>query len=63
MEWIVEAEDIGELLNGRFTVQTKPLVMCKDCKYSEGIAFSCQHVNWWNHENDYCSKGERRADG
>ena len=67
MEWIVEAEDIGELLDGRFTAQIKPLVRCKDC------------IHWCNHARlnipwcrelhidrgaaDYCSLGERRTDG
>lgn len=33
MEWIVEAEDLNDLLNGRFAVETKPLCRCKDCKH------------------------------
>ena len=59
MEWIVEAEDVGELLDGRFTVQTKPLVRCKDCKH----LFSdneCPLRTWRTHvDDDFCSYGER----
>ena len=71
MEWIVEAEDIGELLDGRFTVQTKPLVRCKDCKHYiyDGDRWLCKVLSN-NYEpivdlevDGYCSKCERRADG
>ena len=33
MEWIIEAESIGDLLNGRYTVATKPVIRCKNCKH------------------------------
>lgn len=75
MEWIVEVEDIGELLDGRFTVQTKPLVRCKDCKhrYSAVSNMTIDGNETWRHEclinripirlDWFCSDGERRTDG
>ena len=34
MEWIVEAESLSDFVdNGRYTIASKPLVRCKDCKY------------------------------
>lgn len=37
------------------------LVRCKDCKHYDGRP--CGIVDWWNAENDYCSRAERRKDG
>lgn len=36
MEWIVEAESLSEFIDhGRYTLSTKPLIRCKDCKHFE----------------------------
>lgn len=67
MEWIVEAESIGDLLNGRYTVSTKPVIRCKDCKWS--YLYYAVNGKWYCHcletgaagrtEDDYCSYAER----
>ena len=34
MEWIVEAESLSDFIDhGRYTIHTKPLIRCKDCKH------------------------------
>lgn len=35
------------------------VVRCKDCKYADGY-HHCNKIEWWNNEDDFCSKGERR---
>lgn len=64
MEWIIEAEDLTELMEGRFTLSTKPLVRCKDCKYNVGTHKCLQPDSFFlvTKEDDYCSYGERRTD-
>ena len=37
------------------------VVRCKDCKYADEYA-RCGLVKWYNNEDDYCSRGERRED-
>lgn len=40
-----------------------PVVRCKDCKYAyENAIAMCGHVTWYNKEDDFCSRGERRED-
>lgn len=36
----------------------KAIVKCKDCKHYDGRP--CGIVDWYNTENDYCSRGERK---
>ena len=63
MEWIVEAETLSDFIDhGRYTLSTKPLIRCKDCKYSSDEYCHCSKVTWWNSKDDFCSKGERRTD-
>ena len=38
-----------------------PVVRCKDCKYADEAGL-CGNVVWYNTEDDFCSKGERRED-
>ena len=37
------------------------IVRGKDCKHSQGEGYpDCNRVTWWNGENDYCSRAERK---
>ena len=66
MEWIVEAEDLNDLSNGRFAVETKPLCRCKDCKHWRTESdHTCRKFSLVSPltPNDYCSYGERKTDG
>ena len=72
MEWIVEAETLSDFIDhGRYTIQSKPLVRCRDCKYKDdgidedGIPFlKCLHGRSYGGTriNDFCSWAERRTD-
>ena len=72
MEWIVEAESIGDLLNGRYTVATKPVIRCKECKYWREYRYVngkpkylpyCDFNDiYFFREDDFCSKAERREE-
>ena len=73
MEWIVEAESLSDFVDhGRYTIASKPLIRCKDCKYY-------RNDHGWNcieymvcdisplHKvirkpDDFCSKAEGRTD-
>lgn len=63
MEWIVEAETLSDFIDhGRYTLSTKPLIMCRDCKHLFEDN-KCPLRTWWTHtEDDFCSYAERRAD-
>ena len=38
-------------------------IRCKECKYSSDDEYChCSKVTWWNGENDFCSRAERRTD-
>ena len=68
MEWIVEAESLSDFIDhGRYTLSTKPLIRCQDCKHhhydSEDIPY-CDRIDYgygWE-EDDFCSRAERRTD-
>ena len=64
MEWIVEAESLSDFIDhGRYTLSTKPLIRCRDCEHSQGCGYPhCNRVTFWNGEDDYCSRAERRTD-
>lgn len=51
MEWIIEAEDLTELMEGRFTLSTKPLIRCKDCRH-----YYEEHSNIWKEPLCSCRK-------
>ena len=66
MEWIVESESLSDFVDkGMYTISSKPLVRCLECKYYQGVHrvqghAPCSHwksggVMW----NWYCSQGER----
>jgi hypothetical protein len=69
MEWIVEAESIGDLLNGRYTVATKPVIRCKDCRYNTGLSefikdyYCCDYHEHIVSADDFCSYAERWEEG
>lgn len=61
---------IGELVDSHGNVHYEDLkrlptadvvevVRCKDCKHADEY-HHCDKVAWWNNEDDFCSKGERK---
>ena len=46
------------------TADVVPVVRCRDCKYADQATewTHCNRVTWWNGADDFCSRGERRAD-
>ena len=37
------------------------IVHCKDCIYASDSEYThCQYVTWYQTENDFCSRGERK---
>ena len=70
MEWIVEAESLSDFIDhGRYTLSTKPLIRCKDCKHSKnnenGEPWICGHPDnnaWRITPDQYCGYAERRTD-
>ena len=61
MEWIVEAEDLDDLMHGRYSLKTKPLVRCKDCAKRE----YCRTSTVWAippKDDWFCADAERRTD-
>lgn len=61
MEWIVEAETLSDLIDhGRYSVSSRPLIRCKDCKHYDGRP--CGIVDWYNTAEDFCSRAEMRED-
>ena len=44
-------------------LQEPEIVHCRECKHSQGGGYPhCSLVTWWNGENDFCSRAERRED-
>lgn len=73
MEYIHKESLIGGLFSEEFvgeepilefvdSLPTIEIVHCKDCKHADEY-HHCDKVTWWNSEDDFCSKGERREDG
>ena len=77
MEWIVEAEDLDDLMHGRYSLSTKPLVRCWDCKFwqdqEEGVVevpicarpqnkFEKHPMVMIIGADGFCSFGKRRED-
>lgn len=62
-KWIVEAETLADIVNGRWT-GGKKIVRCKDCKYHEdeepGMVYCPNYVSGWVSEDFFCKDGERR---
>lgn len=66
MEWIVEAETLSDFIDhGRYTISSKPLVRCRDCKHWErDVIFNdgwCRGKHQGN-PDWFCADGERRED-
>ena len=65
MEWIVEAETLGDLVDGLWT-GGKRLVRCKDCKWCDdagkGRALICtnEYIDTDCHPDFYCGYGKRK---
>ena len=68
MEWIVEAETLSDFIDhGRYTIASKPLTRCKDCKHYRPANLYCEA---WNNspgfpavsDEMFCSMAERRTD-
>ena len=49
-------------IEGISTADVVEVVRCKDCKHADKY-HHCDKVSWWNNEDDFCSRGERREDG
>lgn len=68
MEWIVEAESLSDFIDhGRYTLSTKPLIRCKDCKHFGTDKYKkltwCGRKDYgygWG-KNDFCSRAEMRG--
>lgn len=43
-------------------VAHEEIIQCKDCKHYEDGWIHCNRVTWWNGQDDYCSRAERRTD-
>lgn len=71
MEWIVEAESLSDFVDhGRYTISTKPLIRCRDCKHyyyannripQEQMCVCDLDGDRWS-PNSYCSFAERKDD-
>ena len=72
-EWIVEAETLADLVNGRWTANTKKIVRCKDCIHLEILNSSIYYARCGWHgrlfesfggradtRTWFCADGERR---
>ena len=41
-------------------LKVQPVIYCRDCKHYDGRP--CGIVDWWNMDDDFCSRAERRTD-
>jgi len=70
MEWIVEAETLSDFVdNGRYTIKSKPLVRCRDCKHfiqsNASNATVCNKhdgLPYTAYDTDFCSRAEWKDD-
>lgn len=54
MEWIVEAESLSDFIDhGRYTLSTKPLIRCQDCKYYIPYEWMFDGLTRSSNRNDY----------
>ena len=65
MEWIIEAETLGDLVDGLWT-GGKRLVRCKDCKWwtkqEASLQGRCDAYGMYPTGEWYCARGERKDD-
>ena len=71
MEWIVEAETLSDFIDhGRYTITSKPLNRCKDCKNWDATwqndyapnYYYCPMIDGTRRSDFYCADAERRTD-
>ena len=76
-KWIVEAETLADIVNGRWT-GGKKIVRCKDCKHRYKMAchkaefYECSHIGLASEtghithvgvdDDFFCADGERRTE-
>ena len=60
MEWILEAEDFDDFINGRAAIKQK-VVRCKECAYYDTHDKRCKYWNHGVYVFDYCSKSIMRT--
>ena len=56
----VFTETLQDLLNEIEPHDLVHVTHCKDCKFYDGRP--CEHVNYWNIEDDFCSHAERKEE-
>ncbi len=60
----IPISELGDIIDRMPTIDAVPVIRCKDCKYYIWEIDTCneQHSTVHNivHENDYCSRAERR---
>ena len=54
-EWVKRIE----LVLSELPIEFSEIVRCKDCKYADNYNM-CSFVSWYNHPDDFCSKGVRK---
>lgn len=61
MEWIVEAETLSDFIDhGRYTLSTKPLIRCKDCKCWDTSGYCIDFMT--QDDGGFCAWAERKTD-
>jgi len=55
---------VNALVRRSKTVDTEPVIRCRDCKYRNEYGYCTFYLNWHrlNGDMDYCSDGERREE-
>ena len=59
IEWIIQAETIGNISDGYWYGNGEEIVRCKDCKVKDDV-----RCPWWHgvpSDEFYCAWGERRG--
>jgi len=52
-----------EYINGKFTCPLIDIVTCGECKKADTKKCPMYSAGWGYTDDDWCSEGERRADG
>lgn len=55
-----EVEVVEMVVNSVHDDARVDLVRCGECKYAD-MYCRCDHVAWWTHGDDFCSKGDRKG--
>lgn len=61
-EILVKADEVISVLARHVKVTTvePEIIRCKECKHYVDGYIHCNRVTWWNGEDDFCSRAERR---